>query len=218
MPSVGIIYISTESPKPRISYLFAFTTYSGIGTDVAVVPQTGYRKPNWGHDVMKNRIAALTALLSVFLIPLSANADPIIDIVEQNVFVDWFDSHTYSHDVNDDGFVLGSATGGTLSVTLSDDGGFFDSSEIAVFIVEAFDFDTGGLTFGSAFIGDLELAALGALNVDGLLDITIQSVWGDFYVGNSTLTVYTSIPEPGTLALLGLGLAGLGFARRRRSA
>ncbi len=40
--------------------------------------------------------------------------------------------------------------------------------------------------------------------------------------GNDELTVsldtYTtsfSIPEPGSIALLGLGLAGLGFARRR---
>ena len=36
----------------------------------------------------------------------------------------------------------------------------------------------------------------------------------DFIVG----TAVSSIPEPGTLAILGLGLAGLGFARRRKAA
>lgn len=51
----------------------------------------------------------------------------------------------------------------------------------------------------------------------------IARVWlGDYLPGQAGVSVhsvsYTSIPEPGTLALFGLGLAGIGVARRKRAA
>jgi hypothetical protein len=166
---------------------------------------------------MKKILSILSGIALLALAGVS-QAGFIQDTVTQNEFVGWWDSHSYTHDITDDGFDLGSAISATLSIDVSDDGGFWDLGEVVVFVVEEFDFDTGSFSFGSGFFGDLEINALGELNTDGMLDVTVASAWGDFYVGNSVLSVYTQdvtdVPEPAALLLMSLGLVGVGVARK----
>jgi hypothetical protein len=52
------------------------------------------------------------------------------------------------------------------------------------------------------------------------LTSTVANQWGQDHSQNfifATKTVEASVPEPATLALLGIGFAGLGFSRRRKS-
>ena len=61
------------------------------------------------------------ALVGALLTLTTANAGMIVDTVNQSQFVEWFGSHSYTHDINDDGFTLGSALSGTLAIDISDD-------------------------------------------------------------------------------------------------
>ncbi|WP_347330844.1 hypothetical protein [Marinimicrobium locisalis] len=164
-----------------------------------------------------------SALLSVGLLAGTAQAGLITDTVEQEKFIDWGDEYSYSHNLNDEGFVLGSALSGTLEIQVADDKKGLDEwffGESILFIVEEFDFDTGGMSlFGSAFSSALEVEVLASINADGYLGVTVKSITGDFWLGDSILSVNTvSVLSPSILGLMVIGLAGLGLSRRRNRA
>ena len=56
-----------------------------------------------------------------------------------------------------------------------------------------------------------------AFSATGLFSATLQTVLTHTRVGTSSYDFALRVPEPGTLALLGLGLAGLGFGVRRKA-
>ena len=155
---------------------------------------------------------------TVLLFSSISQAALITDVVDQYEKVNWLESYSYTHDLteaDDDPFTLGSAISGDITLTITDDSKW-DWFELVLIQIEEFDFDTGGLSLGSTFIGDVEVNALAAINANGMLDVTVTSLSGDFYVGNSVLNIVTTdVPEPAVVALFGLGLLGLGFARRK---
>lgn len=108
-------------------------------------------------------------------------------------------------------FFGGTAANSTVDVTL----------ELLSEIVPNFFAYAGGIA--------MPLMNLHLVNVDSLLDPNLQFQPNPSPVpsGNGVSVIHvqnagqynvTTVPEPGTLALLGIGLAGFGFMRRRKSA
>ncbi|PZO20280.1 MAG: hypothetical protein DCF26_03755 [Burkholderiales bacterium] len=91
------------------------------------------------------------------------------------------------------------------------------------------EFFNNGLSMGSLNGDDVTSTATGNQGAAGTFYVNIDLIGGfdkivfkstsyAFEFDNIAWSATRAVPEPGTIALLGLGLAGLGFARRRRAA
>lgn len=171
---------------------------------------------------MKGLIKGVVAAAGIAMGSISF-AGTIVDVVDLNdQYIGSGQSISWVHDLNDNGFILGSALSGILSIDLKDDSRT-DGAELGWVTVEK-EWNFGDLFFNDDgyasvtldFGTQLSASSLLRLNQNGLLDVTLSSLYGDFRAVDSQLTVKTaSVPEPGSLGLLAAGLLGIVAIRRK---
>jgi hypothetical protein len=161
------------------------------------------------------------AITALFCLSSTSFAGVITDVKTVNQTLNTWQSVTWTHDINDNGFTLGTAASASVKIELFDDSRN-DGLEFATIILGVFDFQDGAWIYNpvSTWVGSLGLSSMAILNASGLLEVTVASLMGDFNIGKSILTVNTinktvSVPESSSIALLMIGFLGLVLARRK---
>lgn len=182
------------------------------------------------------RLATITALIGASIGVAQATPYVWTDSYDPaDIRISAGQSITYQHNILDPASGsfrpgIDTITSASLTLWLYDDAFFGDLPYIGdAQETVSFNFDGGSWSSaqavgGNALIGDaFSFFSLANLLSDGLITVGVGGQSGDFKFDKSFLTVrgdkaggVTSVPEPGTLMLFGLGLLGVGVASRRR--
>lgn len=173
---------------------------------------------------MKSLIAGVLLAL-----PMLANAytwDQTIDF-NPNPQLTWGSSYTFTHDLKTDGFNPGvdSISSYNLTIKLLNDKGALD----AIFIDQpGIAGDTGAVLYNWTYASLTtpgSYQGIASLNNNGLLNISITSLFGAFFLDSSELKATgtqgsantRAVPEPSSIALLAAGMLGIAVMRRNVS-